>query len=110
MRFRMNLRWAGSFLVFIALVFPQRYSGIAVGSEVSPLVIDASMQCKGRCLNPHPGQFRWWYGQARDQCWVEVWRQWPEGCTHWQLFNRCTGWWDADQYGNAKVFWTCCQH
>jgi hypothetical protein len=68
--------------------------------------------CGGRCLNPHPGQFQQWVGGTApgNTCVVQIWRRWPEGCTHWQWFNKCNNIWDADQFGNARVNWTCCVH
>jgi hypothetical protein len=72
-------------------------------------VAQAQQACQRGCLNPHPGEFRWWYGQ-RSGDWVEVWRQWPEGCTHFQMFNVQTRAWDSNPDGSAKVRWTCCVH
>ncbi|MCU1269950.1 MAG: hypothetical protein JWN74_1244 [Acidobacteriaceae bacterium] len=54
------------------------------------------------CLNPHPGQFRYWYGPSTDQCWVPVYRQFVDGCTHYQMFNRCNGVWEE------QIHWTIC--
>lgn len=65
--------------------------------------------CRRGCLNPHPGTFRWWYGDRRGT-WVEVWRQWPEGCTHFQMFHPQTGTWEANPDGTPRVRWTCCIH
>jgi hypothetical protein len=65
--------------------------------------------CSGRCLNPHPNQFKWWYGQRKD-CQVQVFRQWTDGCTHYQWFNTCNNKWDVDSRGAARVYWTCCTH
>jgi hypothetical protein len=62
-----------------------------------------SQGCAGRCWNPHPGQFRSWYGQ-QNGCFVQVWRQWQDGCTHWQLFNSCSNYYDPN------INWTCCVH
>ena len=59
--------------------------------------------CGGRCLNPHPGAFRSWYGQ-RNGCLVQVWRQWPDACTHYQWLNTCNNIWDP------QINWTCCVH
>jgi hypothetical protein len=59
--------------------------------------------CGGACWNPHPGPFRWWYGQANG-CWVQLWRQWQEGCTHYQMFNSC------GNYFDPQIYWTCCVH
>lgn len=73
-------------------------------------VAHAQRGCGGGCLNPHPGAFKWWYGERRQGGWVEVWRQWPEGCTHVQLFHPPSGAWDSNQDGTARVRWTCCVH
>lgn len=54
---------------------------------------------------PHPGQFRWWYGQrSPDGCWTQVWRQFEDSCTHWQAFNGCNNSWDP------VIHWTLCYH
>lgn len=66
-------------------------------------------RCQRGCLNPHPGAFKWWYGQRKGE-WVEVWRQWPERCTHFQLFHPRTGSWDSNPDGTARVTWRCCVH
>lgn len=71
--------------------------------------VEAQTTCQRGCLNPHPGEFRWWYGAQRGE-WVEVWRQWPEGCTHVQLFNPRLRAWDSNPDGSARVHWTCCVH
>jgi len=72
-------------------------------------IAEAAQACQRGCLNPHPGQFRWWYGE-RHGAWVEVWRQWPEGCQHVQMFNPQAGVWDSNPDGSARVRWTCCVH
>jgi hypothetical protein len=69
----------------------------------SATTLRSPQECGGHCLNPHPGQFRSWYGQANG-CWVQVWRQWPEGCTHYQMFNTC------NNYFDPQIYWTCCVH
>jgi hypothetical protein len=61
------------------------------------------------CLNPHPGEFRWWNGEVRG-CWSAIWRQWGDGCQHYQWFNTCSGYWDSDQSGAPRVYWTNCNH
>ncbi len=66
--------------------------------------------CNRGCLNPHPGQFQQWTGQRRVDGWVEIWRQWPEGCQHVQLFYPPTGAWDTNPDGTPRVRWTCCVH
>lgn len=62
------------------------------------------------CLNPHPGEFQWRYGNRVDACWLEVWRRWPDGCEHVQMFNTCTGQWSANPDGSPQVRWTSCVH
>jgi hypothetical protein len=63
----------------------------------------------GNCLDPHPGQFRSWYGE-KNGCWVAVYRQWPDGCTHYQWYNACYNYWDTHPNGAPKVYWTQCVH
>ena len=69
----------------------------------------APSTCGGRCWDPHPGPFRFWYGQ-QNGCWVQVWRSWQEGCQHYQWYNSCNGYWDLHPNGAPKVNWTCCVH
>jgi len=53
------------------------------------------------CLSPHPWNFRSWWGPANG-CWAPMYRQWNDGCTHYQMYNACTGQWDA------RIVWTYC--
>lgn len=69
----------------------------------------ASTEPAGRCVDPHPGPFKSWYGE-KNGCWVAVWRQWPDGCTHYQWFNACNNYWDVYPNGAPKVYWTNCVH
>ena len=57
----------------------------------------------GRCLNPHPGAFSWWWGPPNG-CWVPMMRQFQDGCLHHQMFNSCGNYWDAN------VLWDRCVH
>ena len=57
----------------------------------------------GQCLNPHPGPFNWWWGPPQG-CWVPMYRQWGDGCQHYQLYNSCAGIWDA------QIHWAACRH
>lgn len=57
---------------------------------------------QGGCLNPHPGQFRYWTGPPTDSCWSPVFRQFGDSCTHYQMFNHCTNVWDP------AIHWTYC--
>lgn len=71
--------------------------------------IEPTLEAQGGCLNPHQGPFNTWYG-ARDGCWIQVWRQWPDGCTHRQMLNTCQGYWDSNPDGSPRVTWTACRH
>lgn len=53
------------------------------------------------CLNPHPWGFRTWWGPANG-CAAPFYRQWGDGCTHYQIYNACNGLWDP------TVYWTFC--
>jgi len=75
-----------------------------------PVVEAAQRSCQGGCINPHPGDFKWWYGAQTVDGWVEVWREWPEGCRHVQMFHPRTGSWDSNRDGSARVRWVCCVH
>ncbi len=61
----------------------------------------------------HPGEFRTWYGdkaQAGDgSVWVEVWREFEDGCVHFQM-QRSDGWWDMNPDGSPRVCWVFCVH
>src|SRR5271166_1050111 len=61
------------------------------------------VQGPGRCWNPHPGPFRSWNG-AQNGCLIQVWRQFQDGCTHFQWFNTCYNVWDP------QIYWTYCIH
>jgi hypothetical protein len=83
----------------------------ASAGDAPPMPVAAPQPnaCQRGCLNPHPGEFRWWYGQRHGQ-WVEVWRQWPDGCQHVQMLNVEHRTWDSNPDGSAKVRWSCCVH
>lgn len=107
---RWSVRWnptrVFALAVFLSLAF-------ASGDAMTPGELRPSQArpgCSGKCLDPHPGKFTTSEGQRRDQCWVQVWRRWPDGCTHWQWFDRCNTRWDADAAGRPRVTWTCCVH
>ncbi len=63
----------------------------------------------GRCMDPHPGAFGV-TNQQVNQCIVQVWRNFQDGCTHFQYFNACTGSWDVYPNGAPHVTWTRCVH
>lgn len=85
-----SLPFAGSHLLF----------GAHLAATAAPV---------GRCLDPHPGTFRSWYGETRG-CWIQVWREFQDGCKHYQWFNKCGGFWDANPNGTPRVYWTDCRH
>jgi hypothetical protein len=58
---------------------------------------------QGHCLNPHPGQFRYWWGPPNG-CWVPFNRQFEDGCHHIQWFNSCANVWDS------RIQWDACYH
>jgi hypothetical protein len=85
------------------------FAGLRAAHAVGPLAAAAAGGgCGGRCTNPHAGSFETREGE-RKACWVQVWRQWPDGCAHYQWFNTCESYWDSDAEG-PKVHWTCCVH
>ena len=69
----------------------------------------ATVSAQGRCLPAHPGPFSWRYGDRVGE-WVEVWRLWPEGCEHVQLFHPPSGAWAVNPDGTPQVRWTQCRH
>lgn len=84
-----------------------------IGAQMQPPTLALAGASKasvaGNCWNPHPADFRWWNGEARG-CWLQVWRAWADGCQHYQWFNTCNGYWDSDQNGAPRVYWTNCVH
>ncbi len=70
-------------------------------ARASDLVVPA-ISAQGNCVNPHPGQFRYWWGQPIDSCNSPMYRQFPDGCTHYQVYNRCANAWDS------RISWTTC--
>jgi hypothetical protein len=54
------------------------------------------------CQNPHPGTFKFWWGPPIDQCNSPMYRQFDDGCTHYQVYNRCSNSWDG------RINWTAC--
>ena len=61
------------------------------------------------CLNPHPGTYTTSYG-SRNGCWVQVWRQFADGCRHYQWFNSCANVWDVAANGAPSIYWAQCHH
>ncbi|HXH66803.1 MAG TPA: hypothetical protein VNI81_06350 [Candidatus Limnocylindrales bacterium] len=54
------------------------------------------------CFNPHPGNFRYWWGPPIEQCNSPMYRQFDDGCTHYQVYNRCSNSWDG------RINWATC--
>lgn len=59
------------------------------------------LKIQAGCLNPHPWPFQSWWGPANG-CFAPLYRKWNDGCTHYQLYNSCTGQWDP------RIIWTVC--
>jgi hypothetical protein len=57
----------------------------------------------GYCQNPHLGEFRQSDGETRG-CWLQIWREWPDGCKQYRWYDKCHGSWDPKEY------WTSCVH
>jgi len=53
------------------------------------------------CMNPHPWAFKSSWGPANG-CWAPQYRQWNDGCQHYQMYNACTGAWDP------QIHWIKC--
>lgn len=86
---------------------------ISQASSPAELAIVAALHAEAlaqpRCLNPHPGNFNSSYGQ-RNGCWVQVFRQFADGCVHYQWLNTCSNAWDVNPDGSPRVYWTQCRH
>lgn len=61
------------------------------------------VQAPTSCVNPHPGNFKYWWGSPIDACNSPMYRQFGDGCTHYQIYNRCANSWDG------RIFWTFCR-
>jgi hypothetical protein len=59
------------------------------------------------CLNPHPGAFKQWDGE-RKGCWQQEFRQFADGCRHYQWYDACHRTWDVQADGRPRVYWTTC--
>jgi len=64
----------------------------------------------GGCHDLSDGARNEWPEEFGDQCWIRVWREWPDGCKHHQGFNRCGGYWDVNEDGSPRVVWVRCVH
>lgn len=50
---------------------------------------------------PHPWAFRTSWGPAKG-CWAPLYREWNDGCKHYQMYNTCSGQWDP------RINWVSC--
>jgi len=75
----------------------------------SKLNLVPEVEAQGRCIEPHPGPFQF-NNQPVNQCLVQVWRYFGDGCVHYQFYNSCTGSWDVLPNGAPHVYWTRCVH
>jgi len=85
------------------------------GDLASLLLVETIFAAEQRqpvCLNPHPGDFKWMYGERPqgEQCWIPMIRIWPDGCQHYQMKNTCNNTWDTNRDGSPKIHWTRCVH
>lgn len=87
----------------------RRRASAAIVDAMFP-VLEASAAAQGRCLSPHPGRFSTFYGQRQNECVVEVFRHFEDGCQHAQLFDACRGSWQTNADGSPRVRWTRCLH
>lgn len=78
-------------------------------ASLAPSAAAPVLVCRGKCWDPHQGPFRYWNGQ-QNGCWIQVWRSWADGCSHFQWYNSCNGYWDSNPNGAPKVYWSCCVH
>ena len=85
-----------------------RSGGLSLGLVTPAFAQQGAGACGGRCLSQHPGQFQSWSGERRG-CWVQVWRQWPDGCKHYQWYNSCSSYWDEERRV-PRLYWVCCHH
>jgi|SRR5690349_13042357 hypothetical protein len=71
----------------------------ASATETTPPLV---MVGQRGCMNPHPGTFRYWWGQPMDRCNSPMYREFADGCVHYQIYNRCANAW------NSQINWTAC--
>lgn len=74
-----------------------RVADISTDSE--PRLTRAQAGCWSN--GPHPWAFTTSWGPANG-CWAPFYRRWNDGCTHYQMFNTCSGQWDP------RIYWTYC--
>jgi hypothetical protein len=72
---------------------------LAAGQNASPVQVPSGPQF---CLNPHPGTYTWSWG-AVNGCQQPQFRNFADGCSHYQIFNVCAGVWEP------QIYWTFCR-
>jgi hypothetical protein len=95
----------------LAAIDPRKYAAVSmaglgvISNSLTGFAVPGQpvQGCSGRCINPHLGQFQTWNGQVNG-FFVQVWRRWPDGCTHYQWWNTQYNYWDP------QIWWTCCVH
>jgi hypothetical protein len=78
-------------------IVPAAFAVTPPGATPKPQPMQAN-----NCVNPHPGSFKFWWGQPADKCNSPMYRQFGDGCIHYQTYNRCANSWDG------RIFWTAC--
>jgi len=106
---RLRMHSSASPALAQSLVHPIVFGTTSVRLGGKTALTQAVSPCRGQCQNPHQGRFDSWEGERRG-CWIAVWRKWADGCTHYQWFNSCNSYWDADERGQPRINWTCCNH
>jgi hypothetical protein len=86
--------------VFDGLI-PSAEAAAPLTSPARAGVLLQSVQA-GCVQGTHPGQFTWWWGPPENQCWTPMFRQWKDGCKHYQRFNKCSNAWDD------TIHWVSC--
>lgn len=81
--------------LILASVDARTFHGLDLITNLLPI--------QGDCINPHPGQFRFWWGAPIDACKTPMFRRFADGCTHYQIYNNCANAWDG------RIFWTYCR-
>lgn len=82
-------------------LIPMQMSPGKIGSNLQGVVENA--EAGGQCMNPHDGTFNQWTGEVRG-CWIQVWRQWYDGCKGYGWYESCGNYWDV------QFYWVYCIH
>jgi hypothetical protein len=71
----------------------------AAGQNATPIQVPTGPQY---CINPHGGGYKWAWGPVNG-CMQPQYRNFDDGCQHYQLYNVCAGVWDP------QIYWTFCR-